>query len=318
MCSFPTTLAAVWWCLIVQVELLRESWPLEILECVDGKPVYDSQNRLIAKGLSVRMGIHCGIPFCEPDPITGRMDYFGPVVNRTARIEGSAVGGQIVCSAEVIREINAKIFETEPETEYSEYQTPEAIGAIRRLAPVVIAVGEVKLKGLEVPETLSAIYPAGLESRKDLEEIPVDPTVSGSSGSRIQFSVAQMRELGMICLRLETLASSRVFRALPERKGSIQSQNSANDHEEETPSVFLYGDPNILLPPMNDKLSDGDLMMILDSLSVRIDNALAAITKKVSPHSDLEEALMSSLQKRGALDIRTFNEVMAALQSIRI
>lgn len=314
ICSFPTTLAAVWWCLRVQVELLRESWPLEILECVDGKPVHDSQNRLIAKGLSVRMGIHCGIPFCEPDPVTGRMDYFGPVINRAARIGGSAVGGQIVCSAEVIREINAKIFETEPETEYSEYQTPEAIGAIRQLAPVVIAVGEVKLKGLEVPETLSAVYPAGLESRKDQQETPIDPT---SSGSRIQFSVAQMRELGMICLRLETLASSRVFRALPERKGSIQIQGVDNDNEEETAtSVVLYGDPNVLLPPMNDKLSDGDLMMILDSLSVRIDNALAAITEKVQYPSGRREALISALQRRGALDERTFNEVMAVLQGI--
>jgi len=285
MCSFRTTLAAVWWCLIVQVELLRESWPLEILECPDGMPVYDSQNRLIAKGLSVRMGIHCGIPFCEPDPITGRMHYYGPAVNRAARIEGGAVGGQIICSDEVVREISAKIFTlgTEPQTEYSESQTAEALGGgIRRLAPVVIALGEVKLKGLETPERLSAIYPAKLESRKELQEMPLDPIMSGSSSSRIQFSVTQMRELGMICLRLEALATSRVFRAFPERKESIQSQANDND-EEETPSVFVYGDPNILLPPMNDEPSDGDFMILLDSLSVSIDNALATIEERVRP-----------------------------------
>jgi len=27
----------------------------------------------------VRVGIHSGEPRSEPDPITGRMDYFGPV-----------------------------------------------------------------------------------------------------------------------------------------------------------------------------------------------------------------------------------------------
>ncbi|KIM35745.1 hypothetical protein M413DRAFT_44683, partial [Hebeloma cylindrosporum] len=80
MCSFPTTLAAVWWCLTIQVQLLHESWPLEILECEDGKPVYDANGELIARGLSVRMGIHSGTPLCETDLITHRMDYFGPMV----------------------------------------------------------------------------------------------------------------------------------------------------------------------------------------------------------------------------------------------
>jgi adenylate cyclase len=54
MCSFPTALTAVWWCISVQRQLLEESWPLEILECEDGKSiVYDSEGNLIACGLSV-------------------------------------------------------------------------------------------------------------------------------------------------------------------------------------------------------------------------------------------------------------------------
>ena len=39
--------------------------------------------RYLYRGLSVRMGIHYGAPVCEADPITGRMDYFGPMVNRS-------------------------------------------------------------------------------------------------------------------------------------------------------------------------------------------------------------------------------------------
>merc|ERR1711871_1349081 len=42
------------------------------------------------------MGIFTGEPKCRIDPITGRMDYFGPVVNRAARISGAGAGGQIV------------------------------------------------------------------------------------------------------------------------------------------------------------------------------------------------------------------------------
>ena len=37
-----------------------------------------------------------------------RMDYFGPMVNCSARINSSALlGGQIMCSLDIIREINA-------------------------------------------------------------------------------------------------------------------------------------------------------------------------------------------------------------------
>lgn len=72
------------WCLETQLELLKQEWPKEILEgpdsaveVVDGVEIY--------RGLRVRMGIHTGNPSAEPDPVTGRMDYFGPMVNRSAR-----------------------------------------------------------------------------------------------------------------------------------------------------------------------------------------------------------------------------------------
>lgn len=113
MCSFQNVLSALKWCLIVQLDLLHESWPLEILECEDGKETFDKNSKLIERGLSVRMGIHYGTPVCEPDPITHRMDYFGPMVNRASRISGSALGGQIMCSADVVREIRSQVLNRE-------------------------------------------------------------------------------------------------------------------------------------------------------------------------------------------------------------
>ena len=318
MCSFPTALAALHWCLTVQVQLLNEAWPLEILECDDGRPLYDAEGKLVARGLSVRMGIHCGMPVCEIDPVTKRMDYFGPMVNRAARINGSAAGGEIMCSVDIIREINARIFETEPYTEYSEFQPPSYIDAIRRMGVVVLSRGEVKLKGLEVPETLTVVYPTELAGREDLEESESNPT---ASASKVQFSIDQMRQLGLLCLRLEALSSSRIFRPLPRRKGSAaKSLVDAQDEEAQTQeSNVMYGDPNVLLPPMHDRLSDSELMIILDSLSIRIENALDSLTvgeqhsKSQSQSSSQTRTIVSKLE---TLDERTLESVLSMLHGL--
>ncbi|KAF8965555.1 hypothetical protein BDZ97DRAFT_1918118 [Flammula alnicola] len=316
MCSFPTTLAAVWWCLTTQVQLLHESWPLEILECEDGMPIYDSDGRLIARGLSVRMGIHSGTPLCERDLLTRRMDYFGPMVNRSARIQSSALGGQIMCSTDIIREINARVLEVDEETEYSKLQNPAAVDAIRELGVVIMPVGEVRLKGIELPEILSLIYPSGLEGRHDLKEAPADPT---ASASRVQFSVPQIRELGMLCLRMEALSSGRIFQQLPERKASIQSNNDLEEHSD-TSRIF-YGDSNLLLPPINDHSTDSDLMIVLDSLSLRIQSAVSSICEHYGiappvPSAPLTEkqSIMSALTQDGGLDEVTLQYIASILE----
>ena len=51
------------------------------------------------------MGIHSGVPLSQTDPVTGRMDYFGKVVNKCARISSVALGGQLLVSDTVWEEI---------------------------------------------------------------------------------------------------------------------------------------------------------------------------------------------------------------------
>jgi adenylate cyclase len=242
------------------------------------------------------------------------MDYFGPMVNRSARIQGSARGGQIMCSADVIREVNAKLNDEEPDTD-AENQPLEAIDAIRRMGLSVIPVGEVRLKGLEVPEVLSMVFPKELEGRASLQEIPEDPN---SSGSRVPFSVEQMRELGFLCLRLEALATGRMFRTLPtlDRKGSLGDDSNAGDIPEgmDNPN-FLFGDPALLLPLMNDKTSDNDLMLIMDSLAGRIENAIAGLCGR-QDSSDLKTALGSALLQRSGLDSQTLDTILNVLKNL--
>ena len=44
---------------------------------------------------------------CRPHNLTGRMDYFGPIVNTTARVMAKAMGGQIL--AELNSVMNVKM-----------------------------------------------------------------------------------------------------------------------------------------------------------------------------------------------------------------
>src|SRR4051812_24864330 len=108
MVSFATVTSALLWSFSVQLALLScEGWPTEILRSPQCAEVYseDDDRTLLFRGLSVRMGIHFGQPVCERDPITRRMDYFGPMVNRTSRISGVADGGQITVSTDYLSEL---------------------------------------------------------------------------------------------------------------------------------------------------------------------------------------------------------------------
>ena len=60
----------------------------------------DADGAVIFRGLRVRAGLHIGHPECRPDPTSGRMDYFGPMVNRAARVSGAAHGGQVLATRE--------------------------------------------------------------------------------------------------------------------------------------------------------------------------------------------------------------------------
>ncbi|KAI6121838.1 hypothetical protein F5141DRAFT_538234 [Pisolithus sp. B1] len=306
MCSFPTTLAALWWCLTIQVQLLHEPWPLEILECDEGRGVYDSEGNLIARGLSVRMGLHCGTPVCEPDPITNRMDYFGPMVIRASRLSGHAGGGQIMCSADVVREINARITETGPDTEYSELQPTTAIEAIRSMGIRVIPVGEIKLKGMEVPEMATLIYPAQVAGRVFM--VPSSaPTSASVAPVKAQWSVDQVRELALLCLRFEALASSRIFRmhTEPDPRDTTQPSEGHNLRG------YLQEDLKLLLPPLDAKATEHEIMTLLDSLLTRLENAASTLALKAMAEDS--SVILSILRNHGGIDGRTLRVLSSSL-----
>ncbi len=63
-----------------------------------GAAVYAGRRVALFRGLRVRMGLHWDTPMAKLDSTTHRMDYYGTPVNRAARVEGIAVGGQVLIS----------------------------------------------------------------------------------------------------------------------------------------------------------------------------------------------------------------------------
>ena len=235
MVSFPTATSALLWCFAVQTQLLEVNWPPEVLNSVSCQEVYDKDNNLIFKGLSVRMGIHYGEPVAEIDPVTRRMDYFGPMVNKASRISAVADGGQITVSADFISEIQ-RCLETYQENDRNgslgvddAFDNDTAASNIRRELKSLSSqgfevkeMGEKKLKGLENPEYIYSLYPHVLAGRIEYHSGPAGPAGAEAGngeaggprpatlpeGSELGFEPETIWALWKVSLRLEMLCST--------------------------------------------------------------------------------------------------------------
>ncbi|KAB8345871.1 hypothetical protein FH972_022926 [Carpinus fangiana] len=238
MVAFPTVTSALLWCFTIQALLLDVEWPQEILSSVSGQEVCDSDGTILFKGLSVRMGAHWGQPVCEVDPVTRRMDYFGPMVNRAARIASVADGGQITVSSDFIAEVQ-RLLETHIETDRSnsassEDQMQENLlnETIRRELRSLSShgfevkdLGERRLKGLENPEYIYLMYPHTLAGRLVIQQQRLEAEKASSENQRFKSRDSQLTidldnvwDLWNISLRLEMLCSTLECRDAQELK----------------------------------------------------------------------------------------------------
>ncbi|PRP83198.1 hypothetical protein PROFUN_09362 [Planoprotostelium fungivorum] len=97
MVAFSDASKAVIFCLHVQEDLVDAKWPEDIMNLNKPYSLSDDGSGLY-KGLRIRMGCHTGQPINQKDPTTGRMDYFGRMVNKAARLSAIATGGQVIVS----------------------------------------------------------------------------------------------------------------------------------------------------------------------------------------------------------------------------
>jgi class 3 adenylate cyclase len=143
--SFWNGIDALNYLLDFQIELTQQEWPEEILNCPMGRVITDPKTgELLSRGLRVRAGIHVCDPICALDSVTGRMDYHGPSVNRSARVAGSGAGGQIVISQRCYDNVK--------------HLTNE-------LSFVVSDLGIHNFKGLESPEHVYQVVPKMFQGR---------------------------------------------------------------------------------------------------------------------------------------------------------
>ncbi|KAI1333241.1 protein phosphatase 2C [Xylariaceae sp. FL0255] len=227
MVSFPTATSALLWCFSVQMALLEVNWPSEVLNSVTCQEILDKDNNVIFKGLSVRMGIHYGEPVAEVDPVTRRMDYFGPMVNKASRINAVADGGQIAVSADFISEIqrclevyqdNDRAGSTGSDDAFDDDATAPIIRKeLKSLSSQgfeVKEMGERKLKGLENPEYVYSLYPHALAGRIPFHmppaanDVQIDEHARLVPGSQFDLDPEIIWSLWRLSLRLEMLCST--------------------------------------------------------------------------------------------------------------
>ncbi|KAH8922757.1 L domain-like protein [Atractiella rhizophila] len=241
MVAFRSPISALLWCLTVQLKLLKEEWPQQILNSEEGKEVYGPRGELLYRGLSIRMGIHWGQPFCEIDPVTKRMDYYGPMVNKSSRISGKAEGGEITISKDALDYVRSKCFpladrdslrmsrfanssgshgesptnpapDSSSSSQFDLFEQKD-VEAIKSIGFGIHEMGEVKLKGLEQKEIITILYPKELANRipqvAALEngDTISDEVVFEPSMDRL-FRYDEIVDLARLVLRLEKVTST--------------------------------------------------------------------------------------------------------------
>lgn len=287
MVAFPSPTSALLWCFNVQQNLLTADWPTEILETDQCCEVTDGAGNVIYRGLSVRMGIHWGSPVCEPDVVTGRMDYFGPMVNRASRISAIADGGQIAVSSNFLDEMRALTaihddIKNNVKTISDAYQGNDNAGiiiereltAIEELGSNYYKIGERKLKGLETPELITLVYSTRLKLRFEIFQKRLDADEKHSTRVIGTIPIECITAINNIALRLENLLSylnygTYIKEGLKQNQRLIDPNvqellNSVTRIENSVATLYLR---QLTEPNNNKAFSMSPLSQILDELS---------------------------------------------------
>jgi len=81
----------------------------------------------------------------------------------------------------------------------------------------------------------------------------------------------------MLTVRLEALATSRVFKPHPRRRSFPANPSTEPPAADDNNPIIWRGDPDVVVPNIKNEPTDQDLMMLLDHITGRIENALSSL-----------------------------------------
>eukprot|EP01063_Lacrimia_lanifica_P011285 TRINITY_DN180_c0_g1_i1.p1 TRINITY_DN180_c0_g1~~TRINITY_DN180_c0_g1_i1.p1 ORF type:complete len:853 (+),score=130.06 TRINITY_DN180_c0_g1_i1:51-2609(+) len=144
MVAFQHSVQAVRFGEAVQTALATTAWPEGL-----ARPTAGDGFGL----LSIRMGIHCGEARPQRNTLTKRYDYFGPPVNRAARVEPHGAPGAVTVTAEVMEEVggSAALQEQFIVIPYVEARTGKGLATplfLTALLPHAAAEAEAAVRGI--------------------------------------------------------------------------------------------------------------------------------------------------------------------------
>lgn len=219
----------------IQKDLLDADWPEELLQHEKGKKVLDTETgQLLFRGLRVRIGLECGYPMEKMDPVTKRSDYFGPCLNRGARVSSVANGGEIIISNNVFEELKSEFLNGQP-TEDGHAVVAESGFA----QPCIMQeIGYAKLKGFDNEELLRSIYVKGTESRQfSFGPRDLKPSNKLLQDRRSSASTLEKRILEQPALPPKTMSS-------PNMRTQLTSEADYNKSYSEIQNEYLQKDVN--------------------------------------------------------------------------
>eukprot|EP00899_Mesostigma_viride_P018897 jgi/Mesvir1/27008/Mv20715-RA.1 len=119
--------------------------------------------RLVFRGLRIKTGICWGYPVrCLPHGSTGRAAYFGPLMNRAARMASSAAEGQTLCNAQLVEAVQRM-------------QDAEGVDV------GFMSLGEFPLKGVAAPVELIQVSNSRLINRRFPPRMPAARRLSATA-----------------------------------------------------------------------------------------------------------------------------------------
>lgn len=242
MASFARATDAVECAIEIQRRLAQSSWPAEIGE------------------IRVRIGLHIGEPFIGYGT-GGLPDYFGPVVNRAARICDAAHGGQILISQAVYEVLQGAIS--------SDIE--------------IIDLKLHRLKGLERAESIFQVYHPDLP-RRDFPPLRTLDFVAHNLPVQLTSFIGREKELSDL-IRLLREPTTRLLTLTG--PGGVGKTRLALQVAAECADEFADGVWFIRLDEVRDP--EGVPSEIANALRIQLDPALPAHNQLISilPHRNL-------------------------------